>query len=181
MLDTISAFHCRFDIAHRSLLIRLVMAQTNSSKYNGVFDCFRTVVKESGYMSLYRGLASPLIGSMAECSTLFVSFGRVKQLVGVVEEEVNRCETPLWRLYLAGGGAGFTSAFVLTPVELVKCRLQVQAQAATLAPDAYKGPIDVIKRTIASEGVKGLWKGQMSCLAREIPGNMAWFGFYEVC
>lgn len=156
------------------------LSQTNSSKYKGNFDCFTTVVKESGYMSLYKGLASPLIGSMAECATLFVSFGRVKSLVGVVEEEVNQCKTPMWRLFLAGGGAGMSTAFVLTPVELIKCRLQIQAQSKTAGANAYKGPIDVIRRTIATDGFKGLWKGQMSCLAREIPGNMAWFGFYEV-
>lgn len=158
--------------------------QTNASKYNGVLDCFSTITRECGYMSLYQGLASPLIGSMAECATLFVSYGQLKQICGVNDEEVNKGITPLWKLFLLGGGAGFTTAFVLTPVELVKCRLQIQAQSSETAKSTgkitYKGPIDVIRKTIRSDGFTGLWKGQLSCLAREIPGNMAWFGVYEV-
>ena len=123
---------------------------------------------------------------MLECAVLFVSYGQLKHVVGVTDEEVNLGTTPLWKLFMVGGGAGCTTAFVLTPVELVKCRLQIQAQqsaseAAASASTAYKGPIDVVRRTIAQDGIRGLWKGQMSCLAREVPGNMAWFGFYEVC
>ena len=40
--------------------------------------------------------------------------------------------------------------------------------------------MDVIRRVVKEDGFRGLWKGQLSCLAREVPGNMAWFGVYEV-
>ena len=71
---------------------------------------------------------------------------------------------------------------VLTPVELVKCRLQAQLGAAAPAvgaPALFTGPVDVITRTVRSEGVAGLFRGNLSTLAREVPGNMAWFGAYE--
>ena len=84
---------------------------------------------------------------------------------------------PFWKLVLSGAGSGFASTCVLTPVELIKCRLQAQIKSS--GSENYKGPIDCIARTVQEEGVTGLWKGNLSTLAREVPGNMAWFGVYE--
>ena len=49
-------------------------------------DCFTKTVAESGFFSLYRGLTALLLGSMAECASLFVSYGYVKKALGVDEE-----------------------------------------------------------------------------------------------
>lgn len=43
----------------------------------------------------------------------------------------------------------------------------------------YGGPIDVAKHILRSAGVKGLFKGLVPTMAREIPGNAAMFGVYE--
>ena len=51
-----------------------------------VEDCFSKTLAESGFFSLYRGLSAPLLGSMAECASLFVSYGYVKKFLGVDEE-----------------------------------------------------------------------------------------------
>ena len=40
-----------------------VLMQTNPTRYTGAWDCLTAVGRESGYMSLYKGLASPLVGS----------------------------------------------------------------------------------------------------------------------
>ena len=54
-----------------------VLEQTGGSRFSGPVDCFRKTVAESGMWSLYRGLTAPLLGSMAECSSLFVAYGYV--------------------------------------------------------------------------------------------------------
>jgi hypothetical protein len=43
--------------------------------------------------------------------------------------------------------------------------------------------MDVIVQTIKTEGItKGLYRGNVSTLARDIPGNFVWYGVYEgVC
>ena len=42
-----------------------------------------SVVADSGLLSLYRGLTAPLIGSMAECASLFVAYGAVKRALHI--------------------------------------------------------------------------------------------------
>jgi len=44
-----------------------VRLQTTPEKYgNSASHCFRKMVTEEGYISIFRGLPSPLIGSMGE-------------------------------------------------------------------------------------------------------------------
>merc|ERR1719422_1118077 len=87
----------------------------------------------------------------------------------------------MWKYIASGAGSGCCAAFVLTPVELVKCRLQVQAGLAaaaeataaaatgTAAPRLYKGPVDCIMQIVRAEGVQGLWRGNLSVLCGRSP------------
>jgi hypothetical protein len=146
--------------------------------YNGAIHCLRHTIETKGFLSLYNGISSPLLGSMAENAVLFLAYNEIKRQMG----ESPQRELSLLELSLAGAGAGAFVPFVLTPFELVKCRLQVQNSAAG-GFVAYKGPIDCVIQTVRDEGiVRGLYRGNMSTLLREIPGNFCWYGVYEgVC
>ena len=74
--------------------------------------------------------------------------------------------------------AGFVNSFVLSPIELVKCRLQIQRESKVDA--YYKGPYDCFTKILREEGVSnGVFKGLVSTLAREIPCYAGQFGgFY---
>lgn len=181
-----------------------VLQQTMGDRYAGAVDCLSTTYRGGGVAALYKGLLCPLLGSMAECATLFVAYGYMKKKLGVDESAATLAQpVPMWKYFLSGAGSGVCSAFVLTPVELVKCRLQVQAGTAAAAASSassasasaaaaaaaakapamriYSGPADCIASILREEGPRGLWRGNLGCLAREIPGNFAWFGAYETC
>jgi len=145
--------------------------------YTGPLDVARKTIRAHGFLALYQGLSSPLLGAMAENAIVFTTYKRFQRVMGV-EENV---WSSRMSYALAGLGAGFFSAAVLTPVELVKCNLQVQqaAERGGTTTTNFKGPIDVVARTIKKEGIRGLYRGHMACLARELPGNFAWFGVYE--
>lgn len=172
-----------------------VLQQTMGDRYSGALNCLATTYNGGGFTALYKGLLTPLLGSMAECATLFVAYGYMKRALNVDEDKATLSNpVPMWKYFVSGAGSGCCSAFVLTPVELVKCRLQVQAgaeaaaasggalgSAKPIAPPAhvYRGPADCIAHIVRTEGVRALWLGNVSCLVREIPGNLAWFGAYE--
>ena len=146
--------------------------------YNGAIHCLRHTINTKGFMSLYKGISSPLLGSMAENAVLFLTYNEIKRRMG----ETPQHELTLLQLATAGAGAGAFVPFVLTPVELIKCRLQVQNSAAA-GFVTYKGPIDCLIHTVKEEGfARGLYRGNVSTLLREIPGNFCWYGVYEgVC
>ena len=76
----------------------------------------------------------------------------------------------LGEVTIAGAGAGVGVSFVLTPVELVKIRMQT---------GQYRGTIECIRESFLREGPGVFFKGWTSTLLREIPGSAAWFGCYE--
>ena len=75
---------------------------------------------------------------------------------------------PMWKYVLAGGGSGCCSTCVLTPVELVKCRLQAQIALAptptltlTLAPTlTLTLPLQALGFTTCSfDPLERVWSG----------------------
>lgn len=160
----------------------LLQTQTANAKtkYNGALDCLQQAIQQHGVSSLYRGISSPLLGSMAENAVCFLAYANIKRFIvhQHSENSSERRELSLVELSLAGAGAGVAASFVLTPVELVKCRMQVSAQQDT---PLYKGPLDVLAKTWRQEGLfQGLYKGHLSTMYREVPGNFCWYGTYEI-
>mmetsp|Transcript_33639 Transcript_33639/g.78794 ORF Transcript_33639/g.78794 Transcript_33639/m.78794 type:complete len:215 (-) Transcript_33639:14-658(-) len=111
---------------------------------------------------------------MAENATLFVAYGRTNAWLHPEGGDV-----PLPITLFSGGVAGFFVSKVLTPVELVKCRMQAQTDGH--AQQRYRSTWNCFTTTLREEGlVKGLYKGHSAMLLREVPGNVAWFGAYEM-
>ncbi|CDH54580.1 mitochondrial deoxynucleotide carrier [Lichtheimia corymbifera JMRC:FSU:9682] len=72
---------------------------------------------------------------------------------------------------LCGGLAGMIARFVISPLDVVKIRLQVESvprsgvsQAATAKDAKYRGVIQSFRLIAAEEGVKGFFKGNMSAV-----------------
>lgn len=157
-----------------------VLEQTNGHLYKGPFDCFVKTVREHGLFSLYKGMSSPLAGAILENAVVFSMYGGARDFLGVNEaKDTIKNNSPVWKFFAAGGFAGFGTALILTPVELVKCKLQVQ-QVTGAKATARIGPIKVVSDIIKADGFPGLFRGFFSTLLREVPGNAFWFGTYEL-
>jgi ornithine carrier protein len=72
------------------------------------------------------------------------------------------------------------ASFILTPIELVKCKMQVQQIGSTQEnPKRLNGPIGLVRSIISKEGITGLWLGQTGTLLRETGGSAVWFCTFE--
>jgi ornithine carrier protein len=147
-------------------------------RYSGPLDCFRQSIKSDGVSGLYRGITAPLVGAAAETSSLFLfeSLGRELLFTSSLVPREQGLSLPY--LWLTGAFSGAFTSFVLTPIELVKCRIQ-----APMSADGSTGPplrpIPVIKQVFRHEGLRGFWHGQLGTLIREAGGGSAWFGAKE--
>eukprot|EP01132_Coremiostelium_polycephalum_P000472 gene472-598_t len=147
-----------------------VRVQTSTEPV-GIIDCFTKTIRNEGFTALYKGVTSPLFGMMLENSILFIGYGQMKQLL---QSDPNIPLT-IPQYSICGAGAGFLASFVLTPVELIKCRLQIQ----TTGEKKYNGSFDCMVKILKENGVKGLYKGYVPTLSREVVGNMTFFSVYE--
>jgi hypothetical protein len=161
-----------FDTVKVRLQTQDIGATAGKRLYAGPWDCLKSIVKESSILGLYKGLSPPLAGAMLENAVNFTVYGNVQRLVRTEFPDLH----PIVVSSIGGASAGFAVAHVLTPVELVKCRLQA-AHSASM----FSGPLDVLRDLSKSnEGiVRGLFRGHVSTLLREIPGGLFYFGVYE--
>lgn len=74
-----------------------------------------------GMRGFYKGMGSPLITIPIVNSVVFASYEFAKRMMGV---QVGQ-ECTFNQSLIAGSFGGFMNSFVLSPIELVKCRLQV--------------------------------------------------------
>jgi solute carrier family 25 2-oxodicarboxylate transporter 21 len=147
-----------------------VQLQDNTAKgadrYNGMVDCFRKIIKNEGFSRLYRGIAAPILMEAPKRATKFAAndeWGKIyRKMFGV--SEMNQSIS-----VLTGASAGATESFVVVPFELVKIRLQDKKSS-------YNGPIDVVKKVVALDGLLGLYTGLESTMWRHVLWNAGYFG-----
>ena len=150
-------------------------APGESPLYTSAVDALRKTVAEQGSSGLFKGMGVPLATVAIFNAILFSVNGMVRRLVASWSNMPPGAEFSVPQYAICGAGAGMAVGVLATPTELVKCRLQAQDHKLRI----YSGPTDVIRKTLASEGVFGLFRGFAPTMGREIPGCALYFAGYE--
>eukprot|EP01027_Heterolobosea_sp_BB2_P008744 GEZU01012980.1.p1 GENE.GEZU01012980.1~~GEZU01012980.1.p1 ORF type:complete len:301 (+),score=46.39 GEZU01012980.1:795-1697(+) len=167
-----------------------LQTQGTTGLYRGPIDCLKKTVAKEGISALFKGMASPLAGVAAVNAVLFAAYGEAKRFLlkrrseNSIEDELEEeaAELTTTETIIAGSFAGLANCIVICPVELIKSKLQVQTLPSGAASPAvaFKGPLDVIKKVYAQQGVRGLFKGMSATIYREVPAYGAYFGCYSL-
>ncbi|CAD1812174.1 Mitochondrial carrier family protein [Candida parapsilosis] len=148
-----------------------VRLQANNSHATSTLNMITKTFHNEGVMGFYKGLKAPLFGACLENAVLFSSYNFATSVLQHYDPGLS-----MWSKCASGGFAGFMASFILTPVELVKCQLQVANMSAKSVTHTYTS---VIGDTLNHKGVVGLWNGLGSTMVREVVGTSIWFGTYE--
>lgn len=150
-----------------------VRLQTTPEKYsNSALQCLIKITEQEGYFSIFRGLPAPLVGAMGENSVIFWSYGTCLRFMWGAKP---KNELSISQIALSSFLAGFAVGTYVTPVEYVKCRLQAQHTSGM-----YTSAFDCLRQTaVSSGGIKRLFAGWGTTLARDMPGNAVYFIAYE--
>jgi len=147
-------------------------------RYAGPLDCFKQSLKHDGFAGLYRGVSAPLVGAAVETSSLFFSYRVAQDILHSAISLPASKELPFGALILCGAASGAFTSVLLTPIELVKCKMQVPfIKSATVQrpPTVFS----IMSSVYQHQGIRGFWHGQMGTLIRETGGSAAWFGSNE--
>ncbi|CCE61550.1 hypothetical protein TPHA_0A04750 [Tetrapisispora phaffii CBS 4417] len=154
--------------------VRLQTSQ-GTGRFHGPLDCVLKTVRQQGIRGLYLGFTPPLFGWIIMDSVLLGSLHNYRMLLSKYVYNDHK-SLPLSGCIISGVMSGWTVSFIAAPVELAKAKLQVQYDATT---SKYKGPIDVIKKVYATNGIRGLYKGLISTLIFRTH-FVYWWGSYEL-
>ncbi|KAF8062934.1 hypothetical protein HT031_003773 [Scenedesmus sp. PABB004] len=166
-----------------------VRLQAGRGAYAGMTDAARAIWRSEGPRGFFRGLSAPLLGGAAETGVNYLVYSRVLDALAQRHAPAapaaqpaqppaqpppspprGRGAPPLAAVPVAGAVAGGALALILSPTELVKCRMQM-AQ--------FRSPLHCLRDVLSSEGAAGLARGLGPTLVREVPGNAIFFTTYE--
>eukprot|EP00698_Gefionella_okellyi_P007425 TRINITY_DN1810_c0_g1_i2.p1 TRINITY_DN1810_c0_g1~~TRINITY_DN1810_c0_g1_i2.p1 ORF type:complete len:316 (+),score=43.58 TRINITY_DN1810_c0_g1_i2:76-948(+) len=153
--------------------VRLQTQSATNPQYSGMVDCIRKTVRSEGFLGLYKGVQSPLVGVAALNAIVFASYG---QSCKFLKETPNE-RLAMTKIAIAAAVAGVAVSVVECPVDLVKAKMQVQS--ATAAGTKYKSVPDCAKQIVSGYGVRGIFQGIIPTLARDVPANILYFVAYE--
>ncbi|KAJ9536974.1 hypothetical protein OSB04_029707 [Centaurea solstitialis] len=168
-----------FDTIKVKLQSQQTPAPGQTRKYSSAMDALKQTVAAEGPRGLYKGMGAPLATVAVLNAVLFTARGQMEALLRSEPGEILTVKQQM----VAGAGAGAAVSILASPAELIKCRLQAQsvsAGGAVAAAPKYSGPMDVAKQVLRTEGgLRGLFKGLVPTMTREVPGNATLFGVYE--
>lgn len=125
--------------------------QLEAGSSTGTFATLTRMLKDEGFGRMYRGVTAPVLVEAPKRATKFAANEQYKELI-----KSTTGAKELTRPYsvLAGVMAGVTEASLIVPFELVKVRMQDKGSVGL-----YKGPGDVVKHILKTDGLTGLYKG----------------------
>lgn len=150
-----------------------------SSTSGSAFSILRRTVATDGPQALYRGMGAPLASVTFQNAMVFQIYAILSR---ALDPSISAKEPPSYKVVaLAGVGTGAIQSLILSPVELVKIRLQLQGSNYTRSKqaDRHKGPTDVARSILRREGLRGIYRGLSITVLRDAPSHGFYFWTYE--
>ncbi|KAJ7560726.1 hypothetical protein O6H91_04G142600 [Diphasiastrum complanatum] len=138
----------------------------------------RHLLATEGSSAFFKGMSSPLATVAIQNAVAFQAYALLSRALAVEKSE----PLPLHRVAAAGIGAGSLQTLILTPVDLVKIRLQLHTAhggGRSRPTINFDGPCDVARDIIKREGVRGLYRGFRVTVLRDAPSHGVYFAAYE--
>ncbi|KAL6753463.1 uncoupling protein [Haematococcus lacustris] len=161
----------------------------------------RSVIEREGVSGLYAGLAPAALRHVFYSGTRILVYEQLRgswSRMGkapAAEQQLGAQAAPLGPAapqapslglggaMLLGATAGAAGQLVAVPADLVKVRMQADGRlvaAGLLAAPRYQGVGDALRKIVAAEGVRGLWRGCAPAVQRAALVNLGELATYDL-
>jgi len=148
--------------------------------YKGIGDCFSKVMKNEGVVALWRGNLANVLRYFPTQALNFAFKDQFKRMFGYNKDRDGYFKWFLGNL-ASGGAAGAASLLFVYSLDYARTRLANDAKAAKKGAGErqFNGLLDVYKKTLATDGVQGLYRGFMISCVGIIVYRGLYFGMYD--
>jgi solute carrier family 25 (adenine nucleotide translocator) protein 4/5/6/31 len=150
-----------------------------SEPYKGIGDCFARVVKDEGFVSLWRGNTANVIRYFPTQALNFAFKDQFKRMFGFSKEKDGYAKWFAGNL-ASGGAAGACSLLFVYSLDYARTRLANDNKSAKKGgARQFNGLLDVYRKTLATDGIQGLYRGfNISCVGIVVYRGL-YFGLYD--
>ena len=145
-------------------------------RYNGIGDCFSRVVKEQGFMALYRGNLANVIRYFPTQALNFACKDQYKKIFNPYSIKTNPFKFFLGSC-ASGGAAGATSLCFVYPLDFARTRLAADVGAGKTRE--FTGLMDCLLKNFKKDGPMGLYRGFGISVVGIIMYRAAYFGIFD--
>ncbi|KAE8349366.1 mitochondrial carrier domain-containing protein [Aspergillus coremiiformis] len=157
----------------------MIRAGRLDQKYNGITDCFRRTAASEGVASLWRGNTANVIRYFPTQALNFAFRDTYKSMFAYKKERDGYAKWMMGNL-ASGGAAGATSLLFVYSLDYARTRLANDAKSAKGGGDRqFNGLVDVYKKTLASDGIAGLYRGFGPSVLGIVVYRGLYFGMYD--
>lgn len=156
----------------------MIKAGRLDKPYKGVIDCTTRTFRNEGIIPFWRG-------NMANCIRYFptqaLNFAFKDQIKAMFKSsKTDSYGVKFAKNIASGGAAGAMSLVFVYSLDYCRTRLANDAKAGKKGGERqFNGMIDVYKKTIASDGIQGLYRGFVISCVGIIVYRGCYFGFYD--
>lgn len=160
----------------------MIKAGRLAAPYKGMSDCFRRVYVEEGFSQFWRGNWANVIRYFPTQALNFAFRDSFKVMFPWKKDKDGYLKWFCGNM-LSGGLAGASSLVFVYSLDYARTRLANDAKKAGKGKGGgerqFNGLIDVYKKTLASDGIAGLYRGFVVSCVGIVVYRGCYFGFYD--
>ncbi|KAI6177059.1 hypothetical protein M3Y97_00866200 [Aphelenchoides bicaudatus] len=149
-----AAGFCQIIITTPMELLKIQLQQASGTKVSAT-QLALSLVKEKGIRGLYRGIGPTMARDVTFSMIYFPLFATFDGLAP--RKKDGSGDAVFYGSFVAGITAGFIGSFSVTPLDVIKTRIQLISNASGV--ESYKGITDAFVKILKTEGPKALFKG----------------------
>ncbi|CAI7598665.1 unnamed protein product [Penicillium glandicola] len=148
-------------------------------KYNGIAECFRRTAAAEGVASLWRGNTANVIRYFPTQALNFAFRDTYKSMFAYKKDRDGYAKWMMGNL-ASGGAAGATSLLFVYSLDYARTRLANDAKSSKGSGERqFNGLVDVYRKTLASDGIAGLYRGFGPSVLGIVVYRGLYFGMYD--
>lgn len=155
----------------------MIKQGTLSEPYKGVVDCTLKTFRTEGFYPFWRGNLANCIRYFPTQALNFAFKDKIK--VMFKQNKNDGYVINFSKNIAAGGAAGAMSLCFVYSLDYARTKLANDLKSATGGERQYNGLVDVYRKTLATDGIVGLYRGFVISCAGIVVYRGCYFGFYD--
>lgn len=149
--------------------------ETQRKTFTSTFDGLRKIARNEGPLTLWRGLSPTLLMAIPGNVIYFTGYDWLRyNHMSPVSRSVSDTYAP----FVAGAGARVAAGIVVSPIEMLRTRMQAVSGAET---GIFRSTVVGLHQLAQSRGYSSLWRGLTLTLWRDVPfSGIYWWGYEAV-
>ncbi|KAH8304933.1 hypothetical protein KR018_005585, partial [Drosophila ironensis] len=161
-----------------------VVAHRPRPQFTSTRDALLKISRQEGLRTLWSGLGPTLVSALPSTIIYFVAYEQFKARYTKLYEDYISQQPNSFLLrrdgeglpplvpMMAGVTARLSAVTVVSPIELIRTKMQAQRQT-------YRQMLQFVRNVIALQGIWGLWRGLRPTILRDVPFSGMYWPMYE--